>query len=165
MDIEEFWRMMKATHAASDGKTQKQVRLLIENLAALGPDSVLAFEDHLDRLVGQAYDRHRSPGSAFYRADGFTSDGLEYFSYAIVAAGEEVYYKILGASYCHEIESVRDTLDSGESLWLVPMYAYYRATGLPHPQFCESDYDEDSEYLVIEDAPTPASPVYDTAAA
>lgn len=170
METYEFWLLMAATHARSGGITDRQARLLVSELAALGPEAVLEFEKHLDHFVRQAYDRRHSPDSAFGRAEIFGDDSLRDFIVAVIVAGEEVYYKILGTSCRCEIESVYARLGSGEPIDLVAMYAYFRATGLPHPYFDEGDYDEGHDYLLGEDGAqadpqTPASPICDAVAA
>ena len=155
MKTYDFWRLMDETHRRSGGDTERQTKLLILKLAAQGPEAVLKFEEHFRRFVSQAYERQHAPESALGRYGEFSDDGLEYFVNAIIAAGEEAYYKVLGAPYLFEIKDIYDE-GGGEQIGWVPFYAYYRATGQPHPNFWEGDYEENDEYLLFgkADAPT-----------
>ena len=152
MHTEDFWRLMKTTYQRSGGDTGRQARLLISDLAALGPDEIIGYEKMFDCYVGQAYARQSSPDSAFSLACGFSDDSLEYFINAIIAAGQEVYDKVFNASGPNEIEGIQSSLGWGEEIGWVPRYAYYRATGQPHPAYDRGDYSEDDEYL-FDDAP------------
>lgn len=152
MHTEDFWRLMKTTHQRSGGDTGRQARLLISDLAALGPDEIIGYEKTFDGYVAQAYARRSFADSAFFRAHCFGDDSLGDFINALVAAGHEIYDKVLNASDPDEIEGIQSSLGSGEEIGWVPRCAYYRATGQPHPAYDKGDYSEDDDYL-FDDAP------------
>lgn len=157
MKTYDFWRLMDDTHRRSGGNTKVQAKLLILELAAQGPEAVLKFEEHFYRFVRQAFERWRAPESAIGRYGGFGDDGMKYFVKEIIAAGEETYYKFLGAPHPFEIKDIYDKCGCGGEITWVPPYAFYRATGQPHPDFEDWDYEKNAEHILLGEADVPAN--------
>lgn len=155
VNTHDFWRLIDETHWLSCGDTKRQAKLLITKLAAQGPEAVLKFEERLSSFIVQANSRYDSQTSAFGRVGGFTDDGFTYFVLGVIAAGEEIYYTVIGAPSLVEIRYIQDKYGHGEQIGWVAQFAYYRATGQPHPDFDKGDYDEDDEYLLDDGAWAP----------
>jgi hypothetical protein len=55
MDVQEFWRLIDATRTVSERDMVKQATLLVGELVKLPIDSIVAYQQHLNRFCDLAY--------------------------------------------------------------------------------------------------------------
>ena len=89
MDIDGFWSIVDSIKDS----TQPEVDVS-EKLRGLPLEEIVSFQEHMDRLCGQAY-RWDLWGAAYIIQGGCSDDGFEYFRLGLISKGREVYEKAL----------------------------------------------------------------------
>ncbi len=155
MEKAQFWRMIEAAKATSEGECEGQVESLISALAALPAKEIIAFDRILDELLAQSY-RNDLWAAAYLINGGCSDDGFEYFRGWLIAQGETVFENALrNPETLAEVDSA--LMDEGqaecEDLLYVASEAYEAKTGseipsrkrvpkeLTGPEWTEEDLD------------------------
>lgn len=89
MNIDRFWSIVES------GRSSREPALVVaDKLRQLSPLELVAFQEHFDRLVAEAY-RYDLWGAAYLIDGGCSDDGFVYFRYGLIAKGKDVYEKAL----------------------------------------------------------------------
>ena len=157
MDESEFWSIVESSKAFSDGGFENYTESLAEQLSALSPEKIVAFQQILDDLRDRAYSWDLW-GAAYIMGEGCSDDGFIDFRSWLVSMGRETYTRALS-----DPESLTDVVvgpDGEEDVFFeefayVPARVYEAKTGqrLParrtaaRPEPSGEEWDEDGEDL------------------
>ena len=132
MDIEEFWKLIDTTRAASNSDVSKQADLLVELLVQHSVDEILSYEMNMDELLDKAYDAALWD-AAYIIGCGCSDDGFWDFRAWLIAQGQEVYDNALANP--ESLETLIDVNDDTQNggLIYVAMHAYEQKTGHEMP--------------------------------
>ena len=90
MDKARFWKLIDSSRRAADGDPEEQLEALAEQLSALSPDEIVAF----DRILADYHDRAYNWGlwgAAYIIGGGCSDDGFMDFRGWLISRGEQVY--------------------------------------------------------------------------
>jgi hypothetical protein len=90
MNKDHFWHLIDGAREAADGNSEDYEPSLWELLDTATPDELIAFEQHFDTCVGDAW-RWDLWGAANIVNGGCSHDGFFYFRAWLVMQGRHVY--------------------------------------------------------------------------
>jgi len=131
MDVSEFWNLVAASKAFSDGGFDSYAESLAEQLSALSPEKIVEFQQILDELRDRAYSWDLW-GAAYIMGGGCSDDGFTDFRSWLVSMGRETYTRAL-----NDPESLMDVVvgpDGEEDVFFeefayIPARVYEAKTG------------------------------------
>lgn len=99
MNINRFWRLIEQSRRAIDpdnaaGNLERQAQELAALLSKLPPDELVSFDDHLTRVLMEAYD-WKLWAAAYLIGEGCSDDGFMDFRSWLVSMGRKVYERAL----------------------------------------------------------------------
>lgn len=90
MDQAKFWNLVDQSRTAADGDPEEQLEHLREQLLALEPDEIVAFDKRLSEHHMQAYDWGLW-GAAYLIGGGCSDDGFADFRGWLISRGKQAY--------------------------------------------------------------------------
>ena len=99
MDIKRFWKLIEQSRRVidpdnADGNMERQAQELSVLLSRLSPDELVSFDEHLTRLLKQAYD-WKLWAAAYLLGEGCSDDGFMDFRSWLISMGRKVYERAL----------------------------------------------------------------------
>ena len=91
MPEDEFWKIIEASHAASNNKYRVQIDWLSNKMASTEPAEIVKFNNTFNALLAASYN-YRLWGASYVINGGCSDDCFEYFREYIIAHGKEKFY-------------------------------------------------------------------------
>jgi hypothetical protein len=126
LDLKRFWDIID-TACPADGDEEEWYDGLIQTVAKLAPEDILAFDWRFDALTSAAYTVDLW-GAAYLINGGASDDGFYYFRCWLVCKGKQVYEAALANP-----DSLADVVQADQEyeaeIYSAPGYAWLEATG------------------------------------
>jgi hypothetical protein len=157
MNKEKFWKIVEFAKKESEGTEEKYIEIMELELNKLTPKEIIGFDEILDGLRVEAYDRELW-GAAYVINGGCSDDGFEYFRAWLIAQGQIVYENALKDPKTLESSIVMDSSWDAEfeEFLYVAQRCYREKTGFEMPErpylHCQlkgQNWDEDSVYILF----------------
>jgi Protein of unknown function (DUF4240) len=132
MDTSTFWRLIEDSRAAADDVEEHTVRL-VDRLAALAPQEIVAFHSEYRRHKARAY-TWRLWAAGYLINGGCSDDGFEYFRDWLIAQGQQVFeWALADADSLTDLDLPQDQDAEAEDLGGAAQAAYRRLIGIDIP--------------------------------
>ena len=96
MDMEAFWNVIEEANERSQGVMERKCELVRDAVAAMPPESAVAFSTHFDDLMRRAYTWDLW-GAAYVINGGCSDDTFSDFRASLVSRGERAFERAVAA--------------------------------------------------------------------